>query len=98
MLGAGRNDALHIDRFSLIVAVPSNPDVDGFHVPGNFGLGILVQLRFVSMQAKQLCHKQDLSGMRCDFHPHTGIYIKFLGCLFAFLRRLRFRLFIEKVK
>ena len=81
-----------------MVAVASNPGVDGFSVFGNLGFRILVQLRFVSMQAKQLCHKKYLACIRRYLHPHTGVNIKLLVCLAALLRRLRLRLLMEKIK
>ena len=35
MLGAGCNYALHIDRFALIVAISSDPGMDGFNILDN---------------------------------------------------------------
>ena len=72
--------------------------MDGADVLGDFGFGILVQLRLVPVEAQQLGHKEDLSRVRGHLHPHSGINVKLIVRVPALLRRLDLRLLIEKVK
>ena len=48
-LGAGGNDALHIDRLSLVVAVPPNPGVDGADVIEKDGGRFEYGCRFIEL-------------------------------------------------